>query len=246
MIVQFVFKTNSDRLILPKNYNSTLQGFFYRHMDRDLANFLHSKGFCLGKRTFKLFVFSKIFGKFLGKDEEKVYYAPRFRVYFASPRNDIAIKTLREFILSREKMFLGKNPVEVIAVNPVLVNGFKDTLKVKTISPITVYKTPVGGRYHQYLTPFEGEFYRLLIDNLKRKYTLVYGKHFEGDIEIKPVKVGKKDFKKIVFKGKLIKAWSGIFEIKAPKEVINLALETGLGAKNSAGFGMVLPVGWKV
>jgi len=246
MIVQFVFKTNSERLVLPKNYNSTLQGFFYHHMDRDLANFLHSRGFYLGKRIFKLFVFSKIFGKFLGKDGEKVYYAPKFRIYFASPRNDIAIGTLREFILSREQMFLGKNPVEILSVNPVIVGEFKDTLKIKTISPITVYKTPVGGRFHQYLSPHEEEFYKLLVDNIRRKYTLVYGKPPEGDIEIKPVKVSERDFKKIVFKGKLIKAWSGIFEIKAPKEVINLVLESGLGAKNSAGFGMVLPVGWKV
>jgi CRISPR-associated endoribonuclease Cas6 len=246
MIVQFVFKTDSERLVLPKNYNSTLQGFFYRHMDRDLANFLHSRGFYLGKRTFKLFVFSKIFGKFLGKDGEKVYYAPRFRIYFASPRNDIAIGTLREFILSKKKMVLGENPVDILAINPVMVEGFNDSLRVKTVSPITVYKTPPGERFHRYLSPHDEEFYRLLVDNIRRKYTLVYGKPPEGDIEIKPVKVSEKDFKKIVFKGKLIKAWNGIFEIKAPREVIKLALESGLGAKNSAGFGMVLPVGLKV
>jgi CRISPR-associated endoribonuclease Cas6 len=246
MILQFVFKTPNENLVLPKNYNQILQGFFYRHMDKELAQFLHNRGFSLGKRTFKLFVFSKIFGKLLKKENGNLYYLPKFRIYFASPRNDITIGTLKEFILSREGLFLGKNPVEVIAVNPLLVENFENTLKVKTISPIVVYKTKPGERYHYYLTPFEEEFYKLLIENLKKKYILVYGKPFEGEIEIKPLKVSERDFKKVVFKGKLIKAWSGVFEINAPKEVIKLALETGLGTKNSAGFGMVLPIGMKV
>ena len=246
MIVKFVFEAEGDRLELPKNYNSTLQGFFYKNMDSELASFLHERGFYLGKRVFKLFVFSKIFGKLLGKDYEKVYYAPRFRVYFASPRNDIAITTLREFILSRGHLLLGKNRVKVLAVKPVILKDLESPLKVKAVSPITVYKTPPGERKHIYLSPFDDEFYRLLIENLKKKYNIVYGKPFEGEIEIKPVKVSEKDFKKVVFKGTLIHAWSGVFEINAPKEVINLALEAGLGAKNSAGFGMVLPVGLKV
>jgi CRISPR/Cas system endoribonuclease Cas6 (RAMP superfamily) len=48
MILQFVFKTANRELVLPKNYNHILQGFFYRHMDRELAEFLHNRGFSLG------------------------------------------------------------------------------------------------------------------------------------------------------------------------------------------------------
>jgi len=246
MILRFTLRVVGEVLKLPKGYNHILQAFFYQHMDKQIATFLHDRGFELGKRRFKLFTFSKIFGKFLKKDEKYVYYKPLFRVYFASPKNEISLSTLRNLILTKRELRLGENKVQLLNVEPVIFNDIQEELEVKAISPIVVYRTPPGGRYFHYLTPHDEDFYKLLVENLKKKYMLVYGKPFEGKIEIEPVKFSEKDFKKVVFKGTLIKAWSGIYRIKAPKEVINLALGTGLGSKNSEGFGMVFPKGVKV
>ena len=243
MILRFIFKADGEVLKLPKSYNHLLQAFFYRHMDEHIATFLHDRGYELGKRRFKLFTFSKIFGKFLKKDEEHVYYKPTFRIYFASPKNEVSISALRNLMLSKKDLFLGNNRIQVLNVEPVVFEDLPEEVEVKAISPIVVYRTPPGSRYYHYLTPHDGDFYRLLVENLKRKYLLVYGRPFEGDIEIEPVKVSDRDFKKVVFKGTLIKGWSGIYRLKAPQDVINLAFETGLGAKNSAGFGMVFPKG---
>ena len=241
MILKFVFRAEGAALKLPKHYNRLLQAFFYKNMDEQIATFLHDRGYELGKRKFKLFTFSKIFGKFLKKDNEFVYYKPTFRIYFASPKNEVSISTLRKMLLENKDLFLGENKLELLNVEAVVLEEIPEEVEVKTLSPIVVYKTEPGSKFFNYLTPHEEEFYRLLRENLKKKFMLVYGRPFEGEIEIEPVKVSGRDFKKVVFKGTLIKAWEGIYRIKAPKEVLKLAFETGLGAKNSAGFGMVLP-----
>ena len=241
MILKFVFHAEGAALKLPKSYNRFLQAFFYKNMDEQIATFLHDRGYELGKRKFKLFTFSKIFGKVLKKDYEFVYYKPTFRLYFASPKNEISISALRKMLLENEDLFLGENRLNLLNVETIVLEEIPEEVEVKTLSPIVVYKTEPGSKFFNYLTPHDEEFYRLLKENLKRKYILVYGKPFEGEIEIEPVKVSEKDFKKVVFKGTLIKAWGGIYRIKAPKEMLKLAFETGLGAKNSAGFGMVLP-----
>jgi len=41
------------------------------------------------------------------------------------------------------------------------------------------------------------------------------------------------------FKGFIIKGWMGIYELHLPETYLSMALDAGLGAKNSQGFGMV-------
>jgi CRISPR-associated endoribonuclease Cas6 len=48
---------------LPLYYQHLLQGVVYRSLENEqLAAFLHDKGFRQGKRSFKLFTFSRLFG----------------------------------------------------------------------------------------------------------------------------------------------------------------------------------------
>ena len=138
----------------------------------------------------------KTFESFNPKDKKYVYYKPIFRVYFASPKNEISLSTLRNLILTKRELRLGENKVHLLNVEPVIFNDIQEELEVKAISPIVVYRTPPGSRYFHYLTPHDEDFYKLLVENLKRKYILVYGKPFEVEIKIEPVKVSEKDFKK--------------------------------------------------
>lgn len=224
-------------LEFPKNYNHILQSFFYKNMDKKIATFLHDTGFTYGKRKFKLFTFSKIIGKLKDKRDGLLFFEPEITIYFASPLIEITsshVKTL----LKKGKLKLGKNEVEVFTVE-LITPQVDEEITVKCLSPITVYKTPKGERRFLYLTPFEEEFYELLKNNLLKKYELVYKKPYEGDLEIKPVKVKEEYKKKVVYKGTLIEAWEGYYKIKGSQDIVKLALEAGLGSKNSAGFGMV-------
>jgi len=225
---------------LPKSYNHLLQAFFYRNMDPALSRFLHDIGFVYGKRRFKLFTFSKVIGRLLGKDKKSglLFFEPQVSLYFASPLMDIVSSSAKTF-LRRENLFIGKNKLSLESIN-IVKPQIEEDITVRCLSPITVYRTPIdGGNRFVYLSPWEEEFYKLLKANLMKKYTLVYGKEYKYNLDIQPVRLSRKHRKKVVYKGTLIEAWEGYFRLKGNKEMLRLALEAGLGAKNSIGFGMI-------
>jgi len=222
---------------LPKSYNHILQSFFYRNMDPILSKFLHDIGFVYRKRRFKLFTFSKIIGKLLFKGKGRVVFEPEITLYFASPLMDIVSSSVKTF-LKRKNLFIGKNGVELESIE-LLKPQVKEEVSVRCLSPITVYRTPEGERRKEFLSPWQNEFYDLIKKNLIKKYELIYGRSYEGELEIKPLKISQRYRKKIVYRGSLIVAWEGYYTIKGSEDMIRLALESGLGVKNSQGFGMV-------
>jgi CRISPR-associated endoribonuclease Cas6 len=56
---------------------------------------------------------------------------------------------------------------------------------------------------------------------------------------IKPLRVNKRNEVIAIFKGTVIKGWTGIYELQLPEPYFSLAYDAGLGSKNSQGFGMV-------
>ncbi|RMH07811.1 MAG: CRISPR-associated endoribonuclease Cas6 [Aquificota bacterium] len=232
--LEFVAEENIE---LPKSYNHILQGFFYKNMPKIISHFIHDVGFAYGKRRFRLFTFSKVIGKLLKKAQGKVVYEPKITLYFASPFAQVVSSSAHVFI-KKESFFLDSNKLylaSVEAINPPI----STTIKVRCLSPITVYKTPIGEKRFVYLSPWEEEFYRIIKQNLLKKYEIVYNKSYDGVLEIKPVELKKSYKKKVVYKGTLIVAWEGYYELSASQEMLKLALEAGLGARNSQGFGMV-------
>ncbi|EDP75366.1 CRISPR-associated endoribonuclease Cas6 [Hydrogenivirga sp. 128-5-R1-1] len=228
-----------EAIALPKSYNHILQAFFYSNMDPVLSKFLHDIGFTHGKRRFKLFTFSKVIGKITRRDKRRgfVFFSPDVTLYFASPLIDIVSSSVKTF-LKRGNLFLGRNTVSLSSIELVKpeVDG---EMTVRCLSPITVYRTPKGEKRFQYLSPWQDEFYELLRKNLVKKYELVYSKSYKGELEIEPVKVIEGYRKKVLYRGTLVEAWEGYYKLKGNEDMLRLALEAGLGAKNSQGFGMV-------
>ena len=56
---------DSDRIVLPIQYNHIIQAMIYSILDDELAHFLHEKGFQTEKRTFKMFTFSRLKGRYI-------------------------------------------------------------------------------------------------------------------------------------------------------------------------------------
>lgn len=61
---------NQSKIVLPINYQHVVQGFLYRTMKPAYAEYLHKYGFKYEKRHFKLFTFSRIFGKYTVNSEK--------------------------------------------------------------------------------------------------------------------------------------------------------------------------------
>ncbi len=74
--------------------------------------------------------------------------------------------------------------------------------------------------------------------NLRNKYKILYGQEIDGDVKI----VSKKITRYSPHSRDIYEEWLGVFKIKGPKELIQVAIDTGIGPKNSAGFGCIKPI----
>ena len=227
-------------LILPKSHNHLLQGFIYSLLDPLLRKRLHKEGYPYEKRRFKLFTFSRLLGK-VKMFKEYFQFNPPLKLIISSPKDEI-LQSLAEGLLKSPEVILGKNTVYIDSINVAARSSFNHEVTIKMLSPVTIRSTLYGAdgsKKSYYYSPFEKEFCRLIKENLRKKYKIVFNKNLGHDFEfsIKPQKVPPSCEKIIIYKGTVIKAWMGIYEIKGNPEVIALSYDTGLGAKNSQGFG---------
>lgn len=225
------------------NYNEIIQGFIYNNLDNWLASKVHDEGFRDPKsgRIFKLFTFSRLIpdGKVEIKKGEIIFHGD-INLIIASPVNDF----IQSFAMNLLKVGSFRLDKQTYMLKSVFVEGlpeYRERILVKTLSPITVYSTVFtsdGRKKTYYYSPFEDEFERLIIENLNKKLRTLTGKSVsEGSI--KPYKVNSKNQRIIIFKKTVIKGWDGIFELKVPPELFAIVFDTGVGAKNSQGFGCV-------
>jgi len=83
-----------ESLELPFNYNKILQGFIYRNiMDKDLARFIHDRGFSYEKRKYKMFTFSRLQGKFSIDSKKKKLYINLLSNWLFHPAMKISLLT---------------------------------------------------------------------------------------------------------------------------------------------------------
>lgn len=227
-------------LVLPVQYNEIIQGFIYRNLDESLASWLHNHGVKYEKRKFKFFTFSRLMGKYRIKKENIVFFPPvEFQI--ASINKDM-IESLVNNLLKKGIHKLSGNICQVSKIEVKKPPEYSKEKIVKAISPITIYSTLVtkdGRKKTYYYSPFEAEWEKQIAMNLIRKAKALGIDVIPNEVSIKPVKVGKKDLKLLIYKGTVIKAWMGVYLISLPKVLFEIAFDAGIGAKNSQGFGMI-------
>lgn len=231
--------TKEGVLRLPLFYNHLIQGMIYDNLDQSLANDLHDKGFSYEKRSFKLFTFSRILGRYRLIDDKIEIISP-FRLVVSSPVEEI-LRSLAENLVRKSEINFGSDSAFLEAVNVHFAPEISENTVIRMLSPVTTYSTLTAGdgkKKTYYYNPYEKEFSELIRRNLVKKYVAIYEKEPRSkEFEITPVGVKQKDEKIIKYKGFIIKAWMGKFRIRGNPELIKLAYDTGLGSKNSQGFG---------
>jgi len=237
--IKLVLEKEGKDLALPVHYNQIIQGMLYRSLPRLLAKFLHDVGFFHNNRPFKLFTFSKIFAEKFNIHNSTAYFKPPISIYISSAIEEVS-KSFAETVLQREKIILNKQPLTLKSIEIVPKPKFNQINKIRTLSPITVYKTiekEDGKKFTQYIFPEDPEFNTLIKENIKKKYSIIKGTELEDfEFEIKPINYKVKPLK---YKDYIIKAVDGGFEIKTDPEILEAVYDAGLGAKNSQGFGMI-------
>jgi CRISPR-associated endoribonuclease Cas6 len=231
-----------NRLEFPVHYNYLIQGFIYRNLTKKIASRVHNQGFKHGKREFRMFTFSRLFGRFQFKNGN-IIYEGRCTLWIASPITEI-LESFASSLARKGRFKIGKSYCQVTSIEVPFSEDYDTGVLVRTLSPITVYSTLMTGDKHRktyYYTPFESDFSRLIKDNLLKKYILLNnGKANKRlNFSIIPEKVSKRNEHIIYYKETVVKAWSGIYKLRGSKELIKIAFDCGLGSKNSQGFGMV-------
>ncbi len=231
---------SSAPLKLPRNYNHAIQSLIYRMLSPDFKEFLHDKGFRVGKRSFKFFTFSRLQGKYIADGSELVFKPP-VRLCISSPIERFVREVANGF-LCNGKISLYSSELRVISLEFPEKPQMGDKLFCKTYSPITVYSTLTtsdGRKKTYYYSPFENEFSELISKNLVKKTQALTVKEVKGHVNIKPLHGSRPREHISIFKGTVIRSWSGIFIMEGNSILIEMGYEAGLGSKNSQGFGMI-------
>lgn len=234
-------QAKSGELVLPIHYNRLIQGMIYANISNELAAFLHDRGYIEGKRSFKFFTFSRLLGKYrLNNRNKQIYFPEGARLVVASPIKEFCT-SLMGCILGDGVVNLGGVSTEVTGINaekPAVTEG---PITLNLLSPVVTYSTfekPEGGKYTCYYQPGEKEFAKQVEENLRKKYLAFYKQPaLDSDFSLKLI--NRPQLNITMYKQTVIKGYSCRIGMDGPPDLLQVALDAGLGAKNSQGFGCV-------
>ncbi|MBP3448526.1 MAG: CRISPR-associated endoribonuclease Cas6 [Clostridia bacterium] len=234
--MQLTITMKGNPICLPIASAHTVQGFLYHALRRDGAYSyeLHETGTLYDKKKFKLFTFGELMGQYEIRGKNIIY--PEDVALEIRSADTYMIQLLFEAFSRQPYAMLGNNPIEITGVSLLNETVFSDTIRIRTLSPITVYRTEENG-HTTYFSPTEEEFYTSVIANAKRKWSS-FSQDTHCDFSIEPTETARFTKRATRFKETFITAWHGEFILRGSPRMLNFLYHTGLGTKNSQGFGM--------
>lgn len=235
--IKFTFK---GELKLPKGYNNLIQAFIYSHIsNQEKRDKLHNYGYMVGAKKIKLMTFSKLFGEYVLSKDYITFNAPVTFVF--SSYDDDLVSDVSYNLLTDENMYLNGTKINVIDLQPAFFNEDKykniQFYVIEMLSPVTVYSTG-RDRKKTYFNPWSKEFENAIRSNIATKLRAVNMENSEILFNIAPNNMRNLiDEKIIYFKDTLIKGYNGIFTVKTNSNIMKLIYYSGIGSKNSEGFG---------
>lgn len=246
-------RTGRQRM-LPMDYQYFLSAWIYKVIgkaDAEFSSFLHTQGYTLGNKHFKLFNYSPLnFGRpTLWKEKslfeihtDQLVMAVSFHMAEAAERFIIGL-------FSNQQAYIGDqfNGLDLLVtqVERLPEPNLKNTMNYRAASPVVVSLKSDTDKYAKYLSPVEEKYGELLLQNLLNKYDSIpqdtplpgsLGFHFnlKGEpksklLMVKPYTPEQSRVRGFVFD----------FSLSCPVEIHQLLLASGLGEKNSMGFGWV-------
>lgn len=234
-------------LTLPVHYSDIVQGFIYRAMgDTSLSSHVHDYGVrTVDGKPAKLFAFSRLTSdRFtIDRHAKTITFVGIVRLVVTSALDEM-IYDLTTSLLKEKRITLNGRQLTVRQARIQAYSGTVTQTQIRCLSPITVYRTLTqsnGRKFTQYYKPGTDEFNMLLRQNLAFKSrALGHDATIEDiELEITPVVAGAMRERILLFHGSPIHAWEGDFRIQGTARELELAWNAGLGAKGSAGFGVV-------
>ncbi|BCV24228.1 CRISPR-associated endoribonuclease [Gelria sp. Kuro-4] len=240
--IEFVPADGREHVGVPLHYNKAVQGLIYALIRPTLPH-LHDEGYTSSGRAMRLFVFSRLLGKVIEVKNGCLVFRAPVAVKVASP-HDSFIEALAEGLLRTPTIDLAGVKLVFSGLSVQKAAGFPSNCALFTaISPVTVYSTlftSEGKKKTYYYHPSEPEFAQQIKVNLGRKAALLgLGPKITESIALKSVRVRSSDQKVLYFKDTVVKGWLGQYVFEGDPAMLQVALDCGIGAKNSQGFGML-------
>ena len=245
MHVTFWFSSAHEKFMrLPSANLHLFQAMLYSLLPPDEAQILHDDGFSSGGKTLKLFAMS-----WPAADSQPTFGSST--VLFPLPvrltvstHDDNLANSLSAGALGRNDIRIGNNHVVCSKVILERQAADKKSLLIQTLSPITTYFTTErdGKPYTIYFAPENSEFQDGLRANLVRKFKALYPERElpAEDFRITPVDKPRQKVSMFDRESSFpVKGWWGKFKLEGSKELLQVALDCGLGAKSSSGWGCI-------
>lgn len=239
------------------NYHYQLSSAIYlllKFGSTEFSYFLHNIGYKLNGKQFKLFSFSLKFEKYKISNSHILPESPIVFLTISSPKIDDFIKNFVIGSFERQMFYIsiGNEEHKFLIKNMELLPDpvFKDEMYFSLSSPmvLSTVKEYNGKLSPYYLRPNEiDEINRILSQNLRNKYEVVYNKISKGNVKIEWDKEYLNRHARLTKKitineyGRFPVDIIGIqapFKITGDPELIRIGYECGFGEKNSMGFGM--------
>lgn len=264
MRLKLTLQTLHKPALVPFNYQYPLSSAIYKIIksaDKEFAAFLHNKGYGEGYKSFKLFTFSDIKTPFTKSGDRMLLQSDiaELLVCFYMPKaaeNFIKGLFLNQYLQiadHKSKTTFNITQVESLPFNQLL----KHVQVLQPISPLVVGKKNGRGHY-DFRSPQDEDFEDCLLHNWIEKLAAT------GSVDEDTLQNVKQNLSLNVRlfsyspQSRLITIKAGTdaetkirgytkfrLEVKAPEEMIELALGAGLGLYNAQGMGCMEVVAWR-
>lgn len=246
-------RTGRQRM-LPMDYQYYLSAWIYKVIgkaDPEFSNFLHTEGYTLGNKRFKLFNYSPLnFGRpTLWK--EKTLFEIHTDQLFLLVSFHLA-EAAEKFIIglfNNQQVYVGDqfNGLDLVVsqVERLPAPELKSTMNYRAVSPVVISLKDENSKYAQYLSPLDNEYTNLLRQNLWNKYRSIPNVTVLPDDSTFHFKLKNEPKSKLIIlkpytpEQSKVRGFVFDFTLTCPVEIHQLILAAGIGEKNSMGFGWV-------
>lgn len=229
-----------EPLVLPLSYHHIVQAAIYELVsfgDAEMGRLLHDEGASYEKRKYKLFCFSSLHGRSRVRNKRIAF--TDYMYFEVRSVNEDFIRVLDQSIREHGIRFGEvRYPVEYTKVRQRRIN--QSRIRVRMISPVTLRVTNRESGESRYVAPWEEGFSEFIDANFQRKYESCYGISPAENVDIEWVAIDRKKDEYVTrYKGHYVCGWRGTYELTGSPEVLTFLYDTGIGSRNSQGFGMI-------
>lgn len=232
--MQIQIEFSGKNIDLPISYNHAVQSMIYHALSENAGyqDFLHNTGYVSDKKTFRLFTFGELKGKYTVKNR-RIIFENGF--YFEIRTvSDTLFKLLSRSFYLGAVFQLGN---EEITVERIVCENRKistDNVKVKFLSPV-VAKIKDGNQTIHF-APSDTQFEEIININFFSKYKAFYGDEPDSKIHVSNIHRERKIVSK--YKGIWINGFLCEMYLEGKAEYLDFLYNVGIGSNNAQGYGM--------